>query len=415
MQRFQWSSAELPLTVKLGSKEDVPPVQKFTNPAENYTVKQTRPEKAGSGNPLPESFDSAEGGSLKMRREPSQKMSHTKPEISIILPVYNEEENIKNTLNRISGALNSRWSAWEILVVNDGSSDSTAQTVEEYSRWEPRVRLISYSPNQGRGKALRAGFQNACGKIICSTDADLSYHESHLLRMIEILQTNPQVDLVIGSPYVKGGKTEGVPGLRLLISRIGNKILGFAMKGNLSTVTGILRAYRAECIKSLELESDGKEINLEILSKAIAMGYKPVEMPAVLRGRAKGKSKFKFRATALSHIIFSLYEKPIILFGIVGLFLITLGLLGGLYIILLWFNSALNPERPLMTLMVILLLTGLQILLFGFLGTQLVYLRKELYKIQRENKNLEQKLSRLQPTLPSPRSRSGPWRNALQD
>ena len=322
-----------------------------------------------------------------MNRKPDE------TEVSVIIPVYNEEESIKNTLTKISGALNSRWSNWEILVVDDGSTDSTSEIVKKYSRWESRVRIVSYQPNQGRGKALRTGFENARGRIICTTDADLSYDESHLLKMGIILEQNQDIDLVIGSPYLEGGKTEGVPWHRLLISRIANKIVGFAMKGNLSTVTGILRAYRADCIKALELESDGKEINLEILSKALSMGYKPYEMPAVLKGRARGKSKFKFKATAISHIIFSLYEKPIILFGIVGLFLIALGLIGGFYIVLLWLNSALNPERPLMTLMVILLLTGLQILLFGFIGTQLVYLRKEIYKIQRENKNLEQRLT----------------------
>jgi len=319
-------------------------------------------------------------------------MNHNRPEISVVVPVFNEQEGIKETLSRIAAALNTRWSAWEILVVNDGSTDSTSEVVKRVIRYESRIRLISYSLNQGRGKALRTGFVAARGKIICTTDADLSYHESHLVKMIEALQRNPQIDFVVGSPYAEGGRAEGVPWHRLLISRLGNKVLGFAMKGSLSTVTGILRAYRADCIKSLELESDGKEINLEILSKALAMGYKPFEMPAVLRGRTKGKSKFKFRATALSHIVFSLYERPILLFGLVGMFLMALGMAGGLYIILLWFNSSLNPDRPLMTLMVILLLTGLQILLFGFLGTQLVYLRKELYKIQRENKTLQQRL-----------------------
>jgi hypothetical protein len=233
--------------------------------------------------------------------------------------------------------------------------------------------------------------------------------------MADILLKSPQVDLVIGSPYVNGGRTENVPWLRLLISRIANKVLGFAMKGNLSTVTGILRAYRAECIKSLELESDGKEINLEILSKALAMGYRAYEMPAILRGRTKGKSKFKFRATTISHIIFSFYEKPIILFGFVGILLMASGMFGGLYIIYLWLNSALNPERPLMTLMVILLLTGLQILLFGFLGTQLVYLRKELYKIQRENKTLQMRLESSQPERRLFRNRPRPRQPVLRD
>jgi glycosyltransferase involved in cell wall biosynthesis len=255
--------------------------------------------------------------------------------------------------------------------------------------------LFSYAPNQGRGKALRLGFQKAQGKIICTTDADLSYDERHIVKMIRWLEQNQDMDLVIGSPYIEGGKAEGVPFLRLLVSRLGNKILGFAMKGKLTTVTGVLRAYRRECIRSLELESDGKEVHLEILSKALSMGYKAMEMPAILKARKKGKSKFKFKATALSHIIFSFFEKPIILFGLVGLFMLFLGFWGGVYVIYLWQKGTLNPNRPLMTLIVLLVVSGIQVLLFGFLGTQLVHLRKEIYKIQRENKNLEEKINNL--------------------
>ncbi|MCI0530352.1 MAG: glycosyltransferase [candidate division Zixibacteria bacterium] len=307
-------------------------------------------------------------------------------DISVIVPVYNEREGIKESLSRICAALDSHWSHWEVLVVDDGSTDATGDLVNQYSRIEPKVRLVSYRPNQGRGKALRTGFANARGKIICTTDADLSYHESHLVRMAQMLEADSSLDLVIGSPYMPGGSTENVPWLRLAISRLGNKVLGYAMRGDLSTVTGILRAYRSDCIKSLELESVGKEINLEILSKAIAMGFRAKEMPSTLRGRSKGRSKFKFKSTAFSHLIFSLYEKPVMLFGLIGLFLVAVGLAGGLYIVLLWLKSSLNPERPLMTLTVILLVTGVQILLFGFLGTQMVFLRKEIYKIQRQNK-----------------------------
>jgi len=316
-------------------------------------------------------------------------------DVSVIVPMFNEEENVTRTLERLSSALDSTDKKWEIIIVDDGSTDNTKKLVEDYSHLYGGIKLFSYTPNQGRGKALRVGFQKAQGTIVCTTDADLSYDERHIVKMIKLLEQNQDMDLVIGSPYIEGGKAEGVPFLRLLVSRLGNKILGFAMKGKLTTVTGVLRAYRRECIRSLELESDGKEIHLEILSKALSMGYKAMEMPATLKARKKGKSKFKFKATALSHIIFSFFEKPIILFGLVGLFMLFLGFLGGVYVIYLWQKGTLNPNRPLMTLIVLLVVSGIQVLLFGFLGTQLVHLRKEIYKIQRENKNLEEKINNL--------------------
>ena len=316
-------------------------------------------------------------------------------DISVVVPMFNEEDNAKNTLDRITQALDSIPKRWELIVIDDGSTDKTKKVVEDYSRLNRWVKLVSHPINQGRGKALKVGFANAQGKIICTTDADLSYDEKHILQMIEVLDRNPDVDLVVGSPYAQGGKTEGVPLLRLLLSRWGNKILGFAMKRGLCTVTGVLRAYRKDCISSLELESDGKEIHLEILSKALAMGYKAKELPATLKARTKGKSKFKFKATAVSHLIFSFFEKPIILFGAIGLFMLFLGFLGGTYVIYLWQKGTLNPNRPLMTLIVLLIVAGIQVLLFGFLGTQLAHLRREIYKIQRENKTLEGKMNNL--------------------
>jgi len=316
-------------------------------------------------------------------------------DISVVVPMFNEEQNVKSTLHRLTRALDSTPKRWEIIVVDDGSTDQSKKLVEDYSRYNYSVKLISYPVNQGRGKALKVGLAHAQGKIICTTDADLSYDEKHILQMIEVLDRNPDVDLVVGSPYAYGGKAEGVPILRLFLSRWGNKILGFAMKGGLSTVTGVLRAYRKECITSLELESDGKEIHLEILSKALAMGYRAKELPATLKARTKGESKFKFKATAISHLIFSFFEKPIILFGAIGLFMLFLGFLGGAYAIYLWQTGSLNPNRPLMTLIVLLVISGIQVLLFGFLGTQLVLLRKEIYKIQRENKTLEEKINNL--------------------
>ncbi|UCD18144.1 MAG: glycosyltransferase, partial [Candidatus Zixiibacteriota bacterium] len=246
-----------------------------------------------------------------------------------------------------------------------------------------------YKPNIGRGKAIRSGISSARGKYILTIDCDLSYSEEYLPVMYRLLAEHPEVDFLIGSPFMVDGKTENVPFKRLLISKIGNTILSSAMKGRIRTLTGILRGYRAECVKHLDLESDGKEIHLEILSKALASGYMPLEFPATLTSRKKGRSKFRFRTTAFSHLIFSFFERPSLLFGLVGILLMAAGLGIGAYIVYLWQTAALNPNRPLMTLMILLLVSGLQVILFGFLGTQMVGLRKEVYKIQRNQHIIE--------------------------
>src|SRR4030066_1468147 len=147
-----------------------------------------------------------------------------RPQVSVIIPMFNEEANVKRTLDRVSAALNSFCNHWEILVVDDGSSDRTKEIVKRYAKLETKVKLATYFPNQGPGKALRTGFQQTQGEIICTTDADLSYSEVHLIKMAEILQSHPEYDLVVGSPYITHGRTENVPSNRLLISKLGNKI-----------------------------------------------------------------------------------------------------------------------------------------------------------------------------------------------
>ncbi len=314
-------------------------------------------------------------------------------EISVIVPAYNEAENIPQNLKKMIDALSITGQNFEILPVDDGSTDNTAAEIRKMAEHDPRVRYVGYKQNGGRGKAIRTGIKAARGRYILTIDCDLSYSEDYLPAMYRLLKENPEVDVVIGSPYMRDGSTKNVSAKRLWISKLGNLILSSAMRGRIKTLTGILRGYKAEVVRRLDLESDGKEIHLEILSKALASGYTPLEFPAVLTSRKKGKSKFKFRATALSHLIFSFFERPSLLFGLIGLFLIGLGLGVGFYMIYLWQMETLNPNRPLMTLMILLLVAGLQIILFGFLGTQMVGLRKEVYKMQtnlhRANEMLE--------------------------
>jgi glycosyltransferase involved in cell wall biosynthesis len=313
-------------------------------------------------------------------------------DLSIIIPMFNEAENAKSTLNRVEEALASFAGTYEIIAVNDGSLDKTLDILNRLAEQDRKLKVVSYSKNVGRGMALRKGFRESSGEIIVSIDADLSYSPHYILDFVETLRKEPEIDFVLASPYMPGGGVQNVPFHRLWISRFGNKILRFAMPNRIYTSTGIFRAYRKKVLDSLEIESDGKEIHLEILSKALALGYRVKETPAILTSRKKGKSKFKFRKTVFSHLVFSVFEKPVIIFGFIGLLTLAIGFLIGMYIVYLRLLGDLTPGRPLITFAILLILGGIQILSFGFIALQIVSLRREILRIQKENLELRNDL-----------------------
>lgn len=315
--------------------------------------------------------------------------------VSVVVPMHNEAANLPATLVDIATEMHRVGRPFEVIAVNDGSTDDTGSRLRALSHIAPWLRIVEYQPNRGRGYAIRQGIDEAVGDIICTIDADLSYTPDHLVKMTGLFDRYPKLDCVVGSPYVDGGSTEGVPPMRLFLSRWGNRVISNAIGGKIKTSTGVLRAYRATCIKSMELFCDDKDLHLEIIAKLLAAGYHVMEMPATLRGRKRGSSKFRFRSIASSHLLFSLHEKPMLLFGLIGLMLIALSVMGGGYIIYLWQAATLNPNRPLMTLVPLLFLSGIQILVFGFLGSGIARLRKEIFVVQRENKELDAKLEEL--------------------
>jgi len=316
-------------------------------------------------------------------------------DLSIIIPMFNEAENAETTLSRVEKVATSIGGTYEIILVNDGSTDNTLDVLRRILVLNKNVKVVSYQKNMGRGKALRRGFKDASGEIVVSIDADLSYDPHYIIDLTESLRKEEDVDFVLASPYMPGGGVENIPFTRLWISKLGNKILKYAMPNRIYTSTGIFRAYRKRVLDSLELESDGKEIHLEILSKAIALGFRVKEVPAILTSRKKGKSKFKFKKTATSHLVFSMFEKPMILFGLIGLLTVGIGFLIGIYIVYLRFSGELTAGRPLITFALLLILGGIQILSFGFIALQIVSLRREILRIQKENLELKMEIREL--------------------
>lgn len=304
-----------------------------------------------------------------------------RPLISVVIPMHDEAENAEHTLRAVADELRGHGWEYELIPVDDGSSDGTSGRLRKAAADDASVRPVIYTPNRGRGYALRRGFAKASGSYVVSLDADLSYSPQEVSRMIDMLLADSDVDMVLASPYMPGGGVDGVPFVRLAVSRVGNLILRRALEKPVYTSTGICRAYRAGVLRALDLESDDKEIHLEILSKAMVLGFNVAEMPATLAVRRHGRSHFNFHAIVGSHLLFSLLERPAAVFGLVGILLLAASAAIGAFLLGVYFSGELNPERPLMTLMVLLFAAGQGGLGFAVLATQMLNLRREIVRL----------------------------------
>ena len=310
----------------------------------------------------------------------------TSPELTIIVPMKDEEAVVAETARRLSvAAATVAGERWQIILVDDGSTDRTFAIASDLSALDPRIVVCRHAKNFGRGRALRTGFAASKGNVIISVDADLSYDEHHVPRLYRAVLEG-DADVVLGSAYMPGGQVEGVSARRLIPSKLGNWILRFALEGRVYTSTCVLRAYKREVIDAIDLESDGKEIHLEILERVWAAGYTVKEIPATLRSRKKGqgRSKSTLLPTVRSHLLFSFVTRPMVVFGVGGVGMIGGGLATGIHITWLWAHGNLNPERPLVVLMILLLLGGAQLLSFGFVALQIGELRREMARVQRD-------------------------------
>jgi dolichol-phosphate mannosyltransferase len=316
--------------------------------------------------------------------------------ISIVAPMFNEEGNIESTYQKVTAELASKNIVdFEIIYVNDGSTDDSFNKAKKFAEKNEKLNIIGYNENQGRGKALRTGIDHAVGDIICTIDFDLSYDAPHITRMIKELDESSLTDVVLTSCYMPGGDTIGIPAFRLFISKAANMLYRSAFSPQIYTSTCVVRAYRKDVIKDLDLESNDKEIHLEIISKLLANNNKIKEIPGTLTRRVVGKSSFKFRSHSVSHILFFIQEKPFALFGILGLFIMLVGFLASTLLLCSRLGLVLNAEEYLIfrisspSAVLFLFLVAFQILGIGFIGIQNNILKKELFKMQSKLKSLK--------------------------
>lgn len=259
--------------------------------------------------------------------------NNSKPFVTIVLPCYNEEAILKTNINVIISYLESKSEKykWEILIINDGSKDNTGKIADELAACINDISVIHHPTNLNLGNALKTGFKNAKGDIVVVMDIDLSYSVDHIEQMVDKL-VETSADIIIASPYMKGGQVTDVPFTRKIMSRWVNRFMRIAAQDKYYTYTGMVRAYKKEFINTINLKTKDYEINPEILYKAMILRGRIVEIPAHLdwteQNKYKGKrtSSIRMLRGFFSGIMSSFIFRPYIFFLAIGTILMMLSL-----------------------------------------------------------------------------------------
>jgi glycosyltransferase involved in cell wall biosynthesis len=210
--------------------------------------------------------------------------------ISLVLPVYNESENIAECLRRIERGLAGH--AHEILVCYDLDEDTTLPAIAAMPDRPASVRLVKNTLGRGAPKAMRAGFAAAQGDVIVTTMADLSDPPELIPRMAELVRAG--ADVVSGSRYMRGGSQQGGPFVKRTLSRTAGLLLYWICGLRTHDPTNNFRAYSPRFLARVEVESvRGFEIALELTVKAHLAGARLTEIPSSWVNRSAGKSNFE--------------------------------------------------------------------------------------------------------------------------
>lgn len=288
-------------------------------------------------------------------------------ELSIVIPAYNEEQNVEPCYREITDVLMPLGINYEIIFVDDGSTDLTFKKLQDLSKNDKKLKVIKFRRNFGQSAALKAGFDYAKGNLIISMDGDLQNDPADIPNLLDKMAFE-DYDVICGWRASRKDTT-----FKKLFSKMANFIRHKITSESIHDSGCTFRVYKSKCVKDLELYG---ETHRYIPAMLFWKGYKLGEMKVNHHPRIHGKTKYNWKRVVkgfLDLVVISFWQKysarPIHMFGSIGILLSLLGVFvsGYLGIQRLFYGGGLS-DRPLFLLSVLMIVIGVQFIVSGILA-----------------------------------------------
>jgi glycosyltransferase involved in cell wall biosynthesis len=298
-------------------------------------------------------------------------------DVSILVPAKDEAENLPEFVRLTADALERAPFSFELIVVDDGSRDQTARVLQDLAARYPFLRVVTHRRQRGIADALRSAGAVAQGDIFVFYPADLQYLPSDIPTLVAPILAG-EADIVTGT---KQGKYE-----KAFVSSVYNRLCRFLFGVPVSDLNSV-KAFRRQIMDGVPLRPDWHRYMVVI---AAADGFRLTSRPIPLYPRRAGVSKFNWRRIPIG--VFDLVSvwfqlrfgrKPMLFFGVLGAALFLIGLLGGVAALVLRFGYGIG-FRPLLNLVETMVISGIALFGFGFLGEMVAGLREEIRESLRQ-------------------------------
>ena len=305
-------------------------------------------------------------------------------EYSVVIPVYNEEKNVNELYSRLKPVLKQLKKSHEIIFIDDGSTDNTYKELEKLHNKNKAVKIIKFRKNFGQTAAWDAGFKHSQGNFILTMDGDLQNDPNDIPKLIKKLKE--------GYDVVSGWRVKRKDNLsKKLFSILSRQLRKIIIDDKVNDSGCSLKIYKKECFKDLDLHGEMHRYIAEILA---LRGFKIGEVKVNHLPRKKGKTKYNFIRLLkgfLDLIVIAFWQKyssrPIHLFGGMGILMSLLGVVTGIYLVYVKFAQGISiANRPLLLLAVLLVVLGIQFIIFGLIADILI---KMYYSGNKKNYYIE--------------------------